>query len=93
MADSGADRRTVRRRTKSYGAKRLTVDGESGAVLRGFERLSIDKGGKAVFTADLMRRDLSNWDTVKQNWVINSEPKTVFVGPSSRNLPLSQALP
>ncbi|KAH8793053.1 beta-glucosidase 1 precursor [Hyaloscypha sp. PMI_1271] len=35
---------------------------------------------------------LSNWDTVAQNWVITSFPKTVYVGPSSRNLPLSQAL-
>lgn len=62
-------------------------------VLRGFERLSIAAGGSATFTADLMRRDLSNWDPVAQNWVITSAPKTVYVGPSSRILPLSQALP
>ena len=61
-------------------------------VLRGFERLSIDAGESATFTADLMRRDLSNWDTVAQNWFISSYPKTVYVGPSSRNLPLSQSL-
>ena len=61
-------------------------------VLRGFERLSIDAGQSATFTADILRRDLSNWDTVAQNWVINSDAKTVYVGPSSRNLPLSQSL-
>ncbi|PQE12947.1 beta-glucosidase 1 precursor protein [Rutstroemia sp. NJR-2017a BBW] len=61
-------------------------------VLRGFERLSIDAGESATFTADLTRRDLSNWDTVAQNWVISSYPKTVYVGSSSRNLPLSQTL-
>jgi beta-glucosidase-like glycosyl hydrolase len=62
-------------------------------ILRGFERLSIDAGQSATFTADLLRRDLSNWDTVSQNWVITDYPKTVYVGPSSRNLPLSMALP
>jgi hypothetical protein len=61
-------------------------------VLRGFDRLSINAGQSATFHADILRRDLSNWDTVAQNWVITSLPKTVYVGPSSRNLPLSQAL-
>jgi hypothetical protein len=61
-------------------------------VLRGFDRLSIDAGQSATFTADILRRDVSNWDTVSQNWVITSYPKTVYVGPSSRNLPLSQQL-
>jgi hypothetical protein len=61
-------------------------------VLRGFDRLSIDAGQSATFTANILRRDVSNWDTVSQNWVITSYPKTVYVGPSSRNLPLSQQL-
>jgi hypothetical protein len=61
-------------------------------VLRGFERLSIDAGGSATFTADLLRRDISNWDTVQQNWVITDYPKTIYVGSSSRNLPLSAPL-
>ncbi|KAH7360605.1 putative beta-glucosidase A [Rhexocercosporidium sp. MPI-PUGE-AT-0058] len=61
-------------------------------VLRGFERLSIDAGESATFTADITRRDLSNWDTVAQNWAITDAPKTVYVGSSSRKLPLSQAL-
>ena len=61
-------------------------------VLRGFERLSIDAGQSTTFSADIKRRDLSNWDTVAQNWVITSYPKLVYVGPSSRNLPLSQGL-
>jgi beta-glucosidase len=61
-------------------------------MLRGFDRLSIDAGGSATFSADILRRDISNWDTVAQNWVISSYPKTVYVGSSSRNLPLSQSL-
>ncbi|KAI4165259.1 MAG: hypothetical protein LQ342_001127 [Letrouitia transgressa] len=62
-------------------------------VLRDFQRLSIGLNGSATFTADITRRDISNWDTASQNWVISSSPKTVYVGNSSRNLPLSAPLP
>ncbi|KAI8946032.1 glycoside hydrolase family 3 protein [Xylaria longipes] len=61
-------------------------------VLRGFDRLRIDPGQTATFRAPLTRRDVSNWDTVSQNWVISEHSKTVFVGPSSRNLPLKATL-
>lgn len=61
-------------------------------VLRGFEKLSIQPGGSTTFTADILRRDISNWDTVAQNWVISNYPKTVYVGSSSRTLPLSATL-
>ncbi|KAL8948156.1 MAG: hypothetical protein Q9222_005633 [Ikaeria aurantiellina] len=61
-------------------------------VLRGFERLSIQPGSSATFTADITRRDISNWDTSVQNWVVTSAAKTVYVGSSSRDLPLSAPL-
>lgn len=61
-------------------------------VLRGFERLSIQPGQSATFEADVTRRDLSNWDTVTQNWVISNYTKTAFVGSSSRTLPLRAVL-
>ncbi|EON69810.1 hypothetical protein W97_09073 [Coniosporium apollinis CBS 100218] len=61
-------------------------------VLRNFDRLSIDTGMSATFVADITRRDLSNWDTIAQNWFISGYPKTVYVGSSSRNLPLSGML-
>ncbi|KAM0322591.1 hypothetical protein ACHAQA_009439 [Verticillium albo-atrum] len=61
-------------------------------VLRGFNRLRIDPGNSVTFKADLTRRDLSNWDVVTQNWVITEFEKTVYVGSSSRNLPLSAPL-
>ena len=61
--------------------------------LRGFERLSIAPGQSATFSADLTRRDLSNWDTGAQNWAISQYPKTVFVGSSSRQVPLNTTLP
>lgn len=61
-------------------------------VLRNFDRLSIQPGQSTVFTADLTRRDLSNWNVASQNWEISSYPKTVYVGNSSRKLPLSAPL-
>ena len=36
--------------------------------LRGFDRITIYPGQTATFTAQICRRDLSNWDTVSQNW-------------------------
>jgi beta-glucosidase len=61
-------------------------------VLRNFDRLSIQAGESTTFTADITRRDVSNWDTTTQNWVISEYPKTVYVGSSSRTLPLSADL-
>jgi len=62
-------------------------------VLRGFDRLTIAPGASVTFEAELTRRDVSNWDTASQNWVISSAPKTVYVGASSRKLLLSAPLP
>ncbi|KAM3417422.1 hypothetical protein BST61_g5668 [Cercospora zeina] len=61
-------------------------------VLRGFDRLTIAPGAGATFTVGLTRRDISNWDPITQNWYISSYPKNVYVGSSSRQLPLSCAL-
>ena len=61
-------------------------------VLRNFDRISIAPGASATFTADLTRRDLSNWDPVSQNWVVSNYTKTAYVGASSRKLPLSATL-
>ncbi|KAI9780207.1 MAG: hypothetical protein M1816_003155 [Peltula sp. TS41687] len=61
-------------------------------VLRGFERLSIDAGSYTTFHADISRRDVSNWDPVSQNWFISNYTKTIYVGSSSRKLPLSAVL-
>lgn len=62
-------------------------------VLRGFDRLTLGPGQTLTFSANLTRRDLSNWDITSQNWVISSYPKTAYVGSSSRQLPLVAALP
>ncbi|GAM83748.1 hypothetical protein ANO11243_017380 [Dothideomycetidae sp. 11243] len=61
-------------------------------ILRGFDRLSIQPGQTTTFSADVMRRDISNWDTNAQDWYVSNYTKTVYVGSSSRNLPLSAPL-
>ena len=61
-------------------------------VLRNFEKLAIQPNMTATFTADITRRDISNWNTASQNWVISNYTKTVYVGSSSRTLPLSATL-
>lgn len=60
--------------------------------LRGFDRLWIEPGDTVIFNASITRRDLSNWDIITQNWIINDEPKRAFVGSSSRKLFLEAIL-
>ena len=68
-------------------------EGEPVRVLRGFDRIERIAPGQSVqFRAELTRRDLSNWDINSQNWVITDAPKTIWVGSSSRNLPLTAKL-
>jgi beta-glucosidase len=74
----------------------ISLGGSNNApkVLRGFDRLkNIPPGGSATFEATLCRRDVMNWDPSAQDWYVGSDAKTVYVGGSSRNLPLSANLP
>lgn len=56
--------------------------------LRGFDKVSLETGGSASVQFELTRRDLSIWDVVAQAWTLQGGNYTVFVGASSRNLPL-----
>ncbi|KAK5135458.1 hypothetical protein LTR08_005246 [Meristemomyces frigidus] len=48
----------------------LSLGGPNDAkvVLRNFDRITIAAGASGTFTADITRRDLSNWDTDAQDW-------------------------
>lgn len=70
----------------------LPGDDNPPVVLRNFGKVSVGKGKTVTWTADVQRRDLANWDTVKQDWVVREGEKTVFVGQSSRKLGLSGKL-
>ncbi|EGU72256.1 hypothetical protein FOXB_17247 [Fusarium oxysporum f. sp. conglutinans Fo5176] len=59
--------------------------------LRGFEKVKISQGESAEIPFELTRRDLSVWDVVKQDWTLQSGNYTIFVGSSSRTLPLTES--
>ena len=56
--------------------------------LRGFSNGKINRGKSVQVRFDLRRRDLSIWDTVAQKRQFQSRSCNVYVGSSSRNLPL-----
>ncbi|KAG5809062.1 hypothetical protein H9Q74_012863 [Fusarium xylarioides] len=59
--------------------------------LRGFEKVKISKGESADVPFELTRRDLSVWDVITQDWTVQSGNYTIFVGSSSRTLPLEES--
>ncbi|KAJ5795455.1 CAZyme family GH3 [Penicillium psychrosexuale] len=71
----------------------LGGDDNPSKVLRQFDRVTIAPGQTLQWTTTLTRRDVSNWDVASQNWVISDAQKKVYVGNSSRKLPLSADLP
>lgn len=56
--------------------------------LRGFDKPDIAAGATATVTFALTRRDLSVWDVSAQKWHLQSGEYQVYVGRSSRDLPL-----
>lgn len=56
-------------------------------VLRGFEKLFLERGQSKVVQFNVTRRDLSYWDVVQQNWAMKTTGLYTFmVGESSRDL-------
>ena len=56
-------------------------------VLRGFEKVHLEKGESKRVKFELTRRDLSYWDVDRQNWVMLEKGHyTISVGASSRDL-------
>ncbi|CAN8105430.1 unnamed protein product [Discula destructiva] len=56
--------------------------------LRGFEKPFITAGETAHVQFALTRRDLSVWDVVAQKWLLQTGEYQLYVGRSSRDLPL-----
>jgi beta-glucosidase len=74
----------------------LSLGGPTDAprVLRGFERVhNLAPGANVTVKMVLNRKDVMNWNTDLQDWDITAFAKTMYVGGSSRSLPLSAALP
>ncbi len=60
--------------------------------LRGFEKAGIAHGHSVTVSFDLTRKDLSIWDVKEQKWVLQAGNYAVYVGSSSRTLPLTGTL-
>jgi beta-glucosidase len=60
--------------------------------LRGFEKLVLQPSQSTTVNFGLTRRDLSTWDIVAQKWLLQSNSYSIYVGSSSRNLPLQTSL-
>ncbi|GLI82014.1 hypothetical protein PoHVEF18_010414 [Penicillium ochrochloron] len=60
--------------------------------LRGFEKVLIPAGKSAKVTFPLTRRDLSTWDVVAQKWLLQSGSYNIYVGSSSKDLPLTTTM-
>lgn len=56
--------------------------------LRGFEKVLLGPGEKKTAIMKLTRRDLSVWNVERQMWQLQRGEYKVYVGNSSRNLPL-----
>ncbi|KAL4936770.1 putative beta-glucosidase M [Aspergillus oleicola] len=60
--------------------------------LRGFDKVDIKAGESRSVEFSLNRRDLSTWDVDAQEWELQGGEYNVFVGGSSRDLPLGGSL-
>ncbi|GLA07837.1 hypothetical protein AnigIFM60653_009076 [Aspergillus niger] len=57
--------------------------------LRGFDKVLLSAGETAQVSFSLNRRDLSTWNVEAQQWQLQSGTYQVYVGRSSRDLPLA----
>lgn len=70
-----------------------TEDAETPArQLRGFEKVFVEPGETESVSFPLTRRDLSVWDVTAQQWRLRSGMYDIYVGSSSRDLPLEGSL-
>ena len=60
--------------------------------LRGFEKVLIQPGEIQSVSFSLTRRDLSVWDVGTQAWTLQDGEYQIYVGASSRILPLTGTL-
>jgi beta-glucosidase len=67
-----------------------TLSGTPPRQLRGFEKIELAPGEQRSVSFDVMRRDISYWDVVAQQWAIPAREFVFRVGFSSRYLVLEE---
>lgn len=60
--------------------------------LRGFEKVYLEAGESQTVGFELMRRDLSYWDIISQQWVIPEGEFSLYLGFSSRDIVETQKI-
>jgi beta-glucosidase len=54
-----------------------------------FQRVELAPGQSQYLTLHVAAHWLSSWSPATQQWVLGTGPRTVYAGPSSRDLPLT----
>ena len=70
----------------------VNIPGGPAKVLRGYNKQGVDVGQSVGFHFDLTRRDLSAWDTVHQQWRLQSGNYPIYVGKSVLDIQLTGSL-
>lgn len=68
------------------------IPGGPAKVLRGFEKSFLQPGASCSVKFQLTRKDLSTWDVVSQNWLLQSAAYTVYVGKSVLDVQLEGSI-
>jgi beta-glucosidase len=66
--------------------------GEPPKQLRGFQRVTLDPGASTTVSFTLTAHDLAHWDDASSGWTTSAGDYQVYVGDSSRDLPLSTSV-
>lgn len=70
----------------------IGIPGAPAKQLRGFEKETLNPGQSTRVVFGLTRRDLSVWDVVEQQWVLQSGSYNVYVGKSVDDIVLTGTL-
>ena len=68
------------------------IPGGPAKVLRGFEKTYMQPGEACSVQFQLTRRDLSTWDVVSQNWVLQAGTHDIYVGKSVLDIQLQDSI-
>ncbi|WPH00256.1 Hypothetical protein R9X50_00308000 [Acrodontium crateriforme] len=68
------------------------IPGGPAKVLRGFAKELLQPGKRVTVCFDLTRKDLSSWDVVSQDWVMEKGTYDVFVGKSVLDIQLTGSI-
>lgn len=61
-------------------------------VLRGYNKVNVAAGHSTTVSFSVLRKDISYWDVIKQDWVIPEGNIAIRVGFSSRDVQASQSI-